>query len=266
MAADLPAVVLMDETVIKQQGEKFTLFAAVDPMTRHLLHAAVAPSRNTLTTRRYKLGRHLSMSSGYVVANSRTMIRDTVFSMLNIWFLILKSFPLYLQAQIHSNQDVIADLHKAYYLFFSGVAGVLTGLALMFAVPIIVLLTILAIFLSLSTTVRLLWQLLVAILALFIGSSVLSMGIAVLVVFFRELKHAITTRTGNSSTRSDTENSHQSNGKSTSDSKAITKPRSAKIRDTSTGGDKSTEPLGRVSVPTGDYYEVETDKYGQLKE
>ena len=52
-AADLPAVVLMDETAITQQGEEFTLFAAVDPETRHLLHASVAPSRNTLTTRRF---------------------------------------------------------------------------------------------------------------------------------------------------------------------------------------------------------------------
>lgn len=51
--ADLPAVVLMDETAITQRGEKFTLFAAVDPETRHLLHASVAPSRNTLTTRRF---------------------------------------------------------------------------------------------------------------------------------------------------------------------------------------------------------------------
>lgn len=40
-AADVPAVVLMDETVITQQGEEFTLFAAV------------APSRNTHTTRRF---------------------------------------------------------------------------------------------------------------------------------------------------------------------------------------------------------------------
>lgn len=52
-AADLPAVVLLDETVVKQQGQEFTLFAAVDPETRHLLHASVAPSRNTLTTRRF---------------------------------------------------------------------------------------------------------------------------------------------------------------------------------------------------------------------
>ena len=52
-AADLPAVVLMDETTITQQGEEFTLFAAVDPETRHLLHASVPPSRNTLTTRRF---------------------------------------------------------------------------------------------------------------------------------------------------------------------------------------------------------------------
>lgn len=44
-AADLPAVVLIDETAITQQGEEFTLFAAVDPNTRHLLHASVAPSR-----------------------------------------------------------------------------------------------------------------------------------------------------------------------------------------------------------------------------
>ena len=52
-AADLPAVVLLDETVVKQRGEEFTLFAAVDPETRHLLHAAVAPSRNYLTTWRF---------------------------------------------------------------------------------------------------------------------------------------------------------------------------------------------------------------------
>ncbi|MFC4986695.1 IS6 family transposase [Saliphagus infecundisoli] len=52
-AADLPAVVLMDETAVRQSGEEFTLFVAVDPETRHLLHASVAPSRNTLTTRRF---------------------------------------------------------------------------------------------------------------------------------------------------------------------------------------------------------------------
>ena len=52
-AADLPAVVLMDETTITQRGDEFTLFAAVDPETRHLLHASVAPSRNTLITRRF---------------------------------------------------------------------------------------------------------------------------------------------------------------------------------------------------------------------
>ncbi|WP_157972371.1 hypothetical protein [Saliphagus sp. LR7] len=52
-AADLPAVVLMDETAVSQGGEEFTLFAAVDPETRHLLHASVAPSKNTLTTRRF---------------------------------------------------------------------------------------------------------------------------------------------------------------------------------------------------------------------
>ncbi|AUV84474.1 hypothetical protein C2R22_23290 (plasmid) [Salinigranum rubrum] len=52
-AADLPAVLLIDETVITQRGQEFTLFAAVDPETRHLIHASVAPSRNYLTTRRF---------------------------------------------------------------------------------------------------------------------------------------------------------------------------------------------------------------------
>ena len=52
-AADQPAVLLMDETAIKQRGEEFVLFAAVDPETRHLIHASVAPSRNYLTTRRF---------------------------------------------------------------------------------------------------------------------------------------------------------------------------------------------------------------------
>lgn len=55
-AADLPAVVLINETVIKQRGQQFVLFAAVDPETRQLLHASVAPSRNYLTTRRFPPG------------------------------------------------------------------------------------------------------------------------------------------------------------------------------------------------------------------
>jgi transposase-like protein len=54
--ADLPAVLLMDEPAVNQQGEAFTLFVAVDPETRHLLHAAVAPSQNYLTTRRSPSG------------------------------------------------------------------------------------------------------------------------------------------------------------------------------------------------------------------
>jgi len=52
-AADLPTVLLLDETAIKQQGQQFVLFAAVDPETRHLVHASVALSRNYLTTRRF---------------------------------------------------------------------------------------------------------------------------------------------------------------------------------------------------------------------
>ena len=44
----------MDETIIKQREQEFTLFAAVDPETRHLLHASVAPSRNTLTSWRFR--------------------------------------------------------------------------------------------------------------------------------------------------------------------------------------------------------------------
>ena len=52
-AADLPAVLLIDETVVKQRGQQFVLSAAIDPETRHLIHASVAPSRNYLTTRRF---------------------------------------------------------------------------------------------------------------------------------------------------------------------------------------------------------------------
>lgn len=36
-AVDLPAVCLLDETAINQHGEEFTVFAAVDPETRHIL-------------------------------------------------------------------------------------------------------------------------------------------------------------------------------------------------------------------------------------
>jgi transposase-like protein len=52
-AADLPAVCLLDETAISQHGEEFVLFAAVDPETRHLLHAEVAPTRKYLMTWRF---------------------------------------------------------------------------------------------------------------------------------------------------------------------------------------------------------------------
>lgn len=52
-AADLPAVCLLTETAISQYGEEFMLFAAVNPQTRHLLHAEVAPTRNYLTSWRF---------------------------------------------------------------------------------------------------------------------------------------------------------------------------------------------------------------------
>lgn len=41
------------DSLISQRGDEFTLFAAVDPETRHILHAAVAPTRNYLTTWRF---------------------------------------------------------------------------------------------------------------------------------------------------------------------------------------------------------------------
>jgi len=52
-AADLPAAVLMDEKAVIQPCQEFAVFAVVDPETHHLLHAAVAPSRNTLITPRF---------------------------------------------------------------------------------------------------------------------------------------------------------------------------------------------------------------------
>ena len=55
-AADPPVVLLIDETVITQYGQEFVLFAAVDPETRYLIHASIAPSRNYLTTRRFPSG------------------------------------------------------------------------------------------------------------------------------------------------------------------------------------------------------------------
>lgn len=48
-ATDLPAVCLFDETAISQDSKEFTLFATIDPDTRPILHAAVAPTRDYLT-------------------------------------------------------------------------------------------------------------------------------------------------------------------------------------------------------------------------
>ena len=36
-----------------QHSEQFMLFAALDPVTREIVHLGVAPSRNYLTTRRF---------------------------------------------------------------------------------------------------------------------------------------------------------------------------------------------------------------------
>lgn len=49
----LPSTVLVDETAIFQRGRQFTLFAAVTPTTREVVHLDVAPTRNYLTTRRF---------------------------------------------------------------------------------------------------------------------------------------------------------------------------------------------------------------------
>ena len=49
----LPSTILLDETVIRQRGEDFVLFAALAPDTREVVHLSVAPSRNYLTTWRF---------------------------------------------------------------------------------------------------------------------------------------------------------------------------------------------------------------------
>ena len=51
--AELPETILLDETVLRQRGEQFVLFAALDPDTREVVHLSVAPSRNYFTTRRF---------------------------------------------------------------------------------------------------------------------------------------------------------------------------------------------------------------------
>ena len=69
----------MDETTITQQGEKFTLVAAVDPETRHLLHTSIALSRNNLTTRRflaklvelYRRAPPIMVTDGATIAHAR---------------------------------------------------------------------------------------------------------------------------------------------------------------------------------------------------
>lgn len=46
-------IVLMDETVVKQRGESFTLFAALNPSNRNVVHIDVFPTRNYYTTRKF---------------------------------------------------------------------------------------------------------------------------------------------------------------------------------------------------------------------
>ncbi|MDY6775054.1 MAG: IS6 family transposase [Halobacteria archaeon] len=50
---DLPDVILMDETSITQSGEEFTLFAALHPETREVVHLNLYPTRNYLTTTKF---------------------------------------------------------------------------------------------------------------------------------------------------------------------------------------------------------------------
>jgi transposase-like protein len=49
--AAVPPRVMLDETVVRQRGQEFTLFAALDPATRRIVHLNVYPVRNYLTTR-----------------------------------------------------------------------------------------------------------------------------------------------------------------------------------------------------------------------
>lgn len=47
----LPSTILMDETVVRQRGEDFVLFAALTPETREVVHLSVYASKSYLTTR-----------------------------------------------------------------------------------------------------------------------------------------------------------------------------------------------------------------------
>jgi transposase-like protein len=47
----VPAQIALDETVVKVNGERFWLIAAVDPDTNIILHVGLYPSRNTAITK-----------------------------------------------------------------------------------------------------------------------------------------------------------------------------------------------------------------------
>ena len=68
-----PAQIALDETVVKVNGERFWLIAAVDPDTNIILHVGLYPSRNTAITKVFCESCRTSMPS--MTPNSSSMAR-----------------------------------------------------------------------------------------------------------------------------------------------------------------------------------------------
>ena len=49
----LPNKVVVDETVVKVGGERWYLYAAINPNDRRIVYAAIYPTRNSMTTKSF---------------------------------------------------------------------------------------------------------------------------------------------------------------------------------------------------------------------
>lgn len=217
------------------------------------------------------------------------LVIESFLSIVKAYSLAMRSVPNYLQTRLHGDRSDVRNFHKGYIasikaiiysskaIFYGFVA-----LAAWMVLPLILLCVVISIVFSPNLIIDIISSLVSNIVTLSEIAAVVLTAITslwligdILIFLYREARHALSTSTNtgsNSATQSSSTTSRSRNtssrSRSTTNSRTSSKNEHSNKSKTMTTFrvdtiENATDP--DIELPTGDFHEMETDEYGQLK-
>ena len=189
--------------------------------------------------------------------------------LIECWGRLISHVPLYLQVKYNGDRSAKRKLNKAYSLLISVCRDAVQYLLGPFLIYISLLIIFLSLFMQASAAISIVFEIFRTVIYLFVTLNVLLLLVGVFVFVFREIKHAITNLSSSGGTQN--QNTHStsrsSTRRSTSTSSGSTTGGSSKLKGHSRSSSSKMNDieLSGVSLPRGDYHDIELDEYGQIK-